>query len=81
MKKKDLATIIAAIGIATLMSFLISNQFISSPENRQQKVEVVAPISADFTLPDKNIFNAQAVNPTKLIEIGPNTNNQPFVNQ
>lgn len=79
MKNKDYAVIIAVIFVAGIFSFVICSQFISSPKNRQQKAEVVEPITPEFQLPDNKIFNTNAVNPTKLIEIGPNSNNQPFV--
>ncbi len=81
MKQKDVAAIIATVGISAIFSFFICSKFIGGTKNRQQKVEVVAPITAEFNLPDTKIFNAEAFNPTKLIEIGPNTNNQPFANQ
>ena len=79
MKQKDVAVIIAAVGVAAILSFLLCSKFISTPADRQQKVEVVALITSEFTLPDKAVFNTDAVNPTKLIQIGPNTNDQPFV--
>ena len=81
MKKKDLAIIIASVVVATIFSYLICSKFITTSSTRQQKVEVVKPISSDFKLPDQAIFNAGAVNPTKVIQIGPNTNNQPFSKQ
>ena len=79
MKQKDIAIIVASVGFAAIFSFIVCSKFINTPKNRQQKVEVVTPISAEFDIPDKTIFNTEAVNPTKLIEISPNTNNQPFV--
>lgn len=81
MKQKDAIIIIMCVVIATIFSYVIFNQILGGPKNRQQKAEVVTPITPEFNLPDKTIFNTEAVNPTKLIEIGPNTNNQPFANQ
>ncbi len=81
MKQKDLAVVIASVVVAGIFSFIICSQLITSSANRNQQVEIVQPISADFNLPDKKIFNTEAVNPTKLIEIAPNTNNLPFANQ
>lgn len=81
MKQKDIATIIAAVGVAAILSFLLCSKLINTPANRQQKVEVVTPITPEFNLPDKAVFNNEAINPTKVIQIGPNTNEQPFVKQ
>lgn len=79
MKQKDLGIIIAVIIVSGIFSYILCSKLISPPSNRQQKVEVVEAIGSDFKIPDAAIFNANAINPTKLIEIGPNSNNQPFV--
>ncbi len=81
MKQKDLIAVITSVFVAAIFSFVICSQFIASDGGSNQKAEVVQPISAEFNLPDKKIFNTEAINPTKLIEIAPNTNNLPFANQ
>lgn len=81
MKQKDYGVIAIVVFIAGIFSFIICSQLIGTPKNREQKAEVVEAISSDFNLPDSKIFNSEAINPTKLIEIGPNGNNQPFAKQ
>lgn len=81
MKQKDIAVIIATVGVSAILSFVLCNQFIDSAAKHNLKAETVELITADFDLPDKTVFNENAINPTKLIEIGPNTNNQPFSNE
>jgi len=78
MKRKDFTLIAAAIFVSALASFFISKVLFNSPKNRQQPVEVVNPITADFNKPDSKYFNKDAVNPTKLIQIGENQNTTPF---
>lgn len=78
MKQKDIAVIAVTVFFAGIFSYVICTNFIFTTQDQKQKVEVVTPIDANFNLPDKNIFNTDAINPTKLIEIGPNSNNQPF---
>ncbi len=78
MKQKDMALIAVIIIVSAVVSLLISNKIFASPANRQQKVEVVQPITADFPEPDKAYFNTEANDPTKLITIGQNTNSDPF---
>lgn len=80
MKQKDIAIIVITVFIAGIFSYVICNNFLFNAKDQKQKVELVAPITSDFTLPDKAIFNTEAINPTKVIEIGPNTNDQPFTN-
>lgn len=83
MKKKDLMVIIIVIFISGVFSLVISNYLFASPKNRQEEVEVVEPISADFKVPEKNdkYFNSEAIDPTLIIKIGDNNNQQPFNTQ
>lgn len=78
MKQKDIALIIVAAFIAAVFSIGLSNFLIAPEKNRQQKAEVVEPITAQFIPPDKKFFNKDSVNPTKLITIGDDGNTTPF---
>lgn len=78
MKRKDLAVILVIVFISAIISLFVSKAIFAPPKNRQQQVEVVAPITADFPKPDARYFNGQAFNPTKLITIGQNANPDPF---
>ncbi|MDB5175878.1 MAG: hypothetical protein JWM81_736 [Candidatus Saccharibacteria bacterium] len=77
MKQKDVVLIAVIVFISALFAFGISKVvFKSSAKNDQaEKVDV---ISADFLSPSKKYFNSTAVNPTRLIEIGGNNNQNPF---
>lgn len=78
MKQKDIALIIVVAFVSAVLSMLLSNMLLSGPKNRQMTAEVVNPISDKFEEPNKKYFNENSVNPTKLIRIGDNTNNNPF---
>ena len=78
MKQKDLALIVVIIIFSTVISVLLSNLIFASPANREQQVEVVQPITDVFNKPDKRYFNQDAVNPTRIITINPNSNQNPF---
>lgn len=80
MKKNDIALLILIVSITLVISFFIGNAIIGSPANNPTKVEVVEPISADFTAPSPEIFNDTAVNPTETITIGNGNKEQPFSN-
>jgi hypothetical protein len=78
MKQKDIAVIILVIAVAGAISLVVSKQIFAPPKNRQQQVEVVQPITADFPKPDSLYFNSNAFDPTQTINIGQNTNPDPF---
>ena len=80
MKQKDIAIIAITVFISGIFSYVICSSFLFNSTDQKQKAEVVTPITSTFNLPDKKIFNTEATNPTKVIEIGPNTNDQPFTN-
>ena len=80
MKQKDIVLIIVVVFVSGVISLVLSNMLISSPKNRQEQVEVVEPISAEFDTPEKDdkYFNSQAIDPTQIIRIGDSNNQQPF---
>lgn len=78
MKQKDIALIIVVVFVSVILSVVVSKIFITAPKNRQQQVEMVTPISADFASPDKRYFNQASVDPTQLIKIGEDSNKSPF---
>lgn len=80
MKQKDLALILVIGFVSAVFALILSNMFISSPKNRQEKVEVIGSIGSDFPTPDKKYFNVDSINPTQLIEIDKNENESPFEN-
>lgn len=81
MKQKDIILIIVCVFISAVLSLILSNLFIGSPNNRQTSVEVVDRITSEFNEPDKRYFNENSVNPTQEIQIGGNNTNQPAFNQ
>lgn len=78
MKQKDILLVALVVFISGIFSFILSNLVVGSPSSQKQEVEVVEPISADFTSPDDQYFNDQSINPTQTIRIGENPNPQPF---
>ena len=78
MKQKDLVLVIAIIGGAALLSFLVFSVVFGKKTNAKMKVEVVEPISSDFKLPSTKYFNKDSLNPTQTITIAPDANQNPF---
>lgn len=80
MKQKDFIAVIGTVLVSAIFAFVLVNKLLGS-SSKDLTAEVVTPITAEFNLPDGKIFNVEAINPTKLIEISPNNNNEPFANQ
>jgi hypothetical protein len=78
MKQKDIALIAVIAIVSAVASLLLSGIFISSTEDRKQKVEVVQPIISEFQTPPTEYFNDRALNPTQIIQIGEDPNSKPF---
>ncbi len=81
MKQKDLALIIVVVFLSGVLSLTLTKYLFASPKDRQEKVEVVQPISADFKSPPEQYFNTNSIDPTQIITIGGSNNNQPFHKQ
>lgn len=78
MKQKDIVLIIVVVFISAVVSLFASKFIVASPKNRQQQVEVVQPITADFPAPDTTYFNSSSIDPTQLITINQSNNSNPF---
>lgn len=78
MKQKDILLLVVIGVISAVFSFILSNYFFAKPSSRNQQAEVVQPISATFTEPNKAYFNANAFDPTRQITIGETVNTDPF---
>jgi uncharacterized SAM-binding protein YcdF (DUF218 family) len=78
MKQKDIALIVVMVFISGILALLLSNFVFSRPQNRKQTAEKVDVITDDFPQPPSKYFNSSSMNPTQLIEIGSNSNPNPF---
>lgn len=78
MKQKDIALILVIVFVSGFLSFFVSSYLLVPSSERKAQVEVVEPIVADFTEPDKTYFNSKSTNPTQTIQIGGNGNTAPF---
>ena len=79
MKQKDIATLALIVGLSIVVSVVISNLLITSPKNRQQKVEIVEKLSSNFDRPDDKVFNKEAINPTQTVRIQTGQDGNPLI--
>ncbi len=80
MKKNDIAIMVGVGVIAAIFSFGISQVMFGGEKKHNLKAEVVDVVSSDPSAfkTDPNVFNENAINPTKLIQIGDGSNTDPF---
>ena len=78
MKQKDISLIIVVSIISAVFSIVLSNIVFNSSADKKLRAEIVTPISAEFSQPSKQYFNSESNDPTQIIRIGDNTNQQPF---
>lgn len=81
MKSKDLTLLIVVAVAAGIIALLLSNLFLTTPDNLKTNVEVVQEITAEFPLPSEKYFNERSENPTRLIQISENQTTNPFTSQ
>lgn len=77
MKQKDVALILIISFISVVSSLVVSNMVFGS-NKKTLTADVVTAITPEFNEPDKKYFNEQSVDPTQIIRIGDNANQQPF---
>lgn len=77
MKQRDIALIVVIAILSAALSLLASN-LLFGEDAKRQTAEVVEAISSDFSAPDQSRFNSDAVDPTRTIRIGTDTNPTPF---
>lgn len=78
MKQKDIALILIVVFFAAVVSFFGSQALFASKPNRNLTAEKVDKVTGEFVKPDPAVFNKNAINPTKLIQIGDGSNPKPF---
>lgn len=86
MKKQTPVLLIGVAVIAAIFAMILSSLIFGSPKKNPSKVPQVAPIQSTFPVVKnddtyKTIFNDKALDPTQLIRIGDQSNNQPFRSQ
>ena len=78
MKKNDIATLVLIISISFMIAWFTASAIIPTLKKEDKKVDSVELISANIELPDKRIFNQEAINPTIDREIGKSADKLPF---
>ena len=78
MKQKEIIMLGSSFLAAILVALLADKLLFSNSATADTQVDVVPVISTDFEQPSNQYFNPQAVDPTQIINIGPNNSQTPF---
>jgi len=78
MKKSDIAILALIVTLTLVITFLIVKAVFGEAKNGTTKVEKADAISSAVVQPPAKAFNHDAINPTVVIQIGNQANQQPF---
>jgi hypothetical protein len=78
MKQKEIIMLGSSFLAAILVALLADKLLFSNSATTGTQVDVVPVISTDFKQPASQYFNPQAIDPTQIINIGPNNSQTPF---
>lgn len=71
MKQSDIFTLILVAGIGTLAAFFICNAIMGDPDLATAKFKALnSKIGSSLAMPDPEIFNSTAINPTIEVYVG-----------
>ncbi len=80
MKQDKILTIIVAGFVGIILAVIIYKITFLVINKGSYQVDKVPIISTNFSLPSKQYFNNNSIDPTPLINIGPNNNSNLFSN-
>lgn len=71
MKQSDIVTLILIAGIGTLAAFFACNAILGDPNEAKVEFKTVSRvIDSEVKMPDPEIFNSGAINPTIEVYVG-----------
>ncbi len=69
MKKTDIAMIVLIASVSVIVAYFAATALFGTAASATEKVKTVDVIDASITEPSKEIFNANAINPTQQVQI------------
>ena len=70
MRRSDIFTITFVASVGVLLTFIACSFLLGDPDTRYLKHKTIGKITADFTSPDPEVFNVDAINPTVEVYVG-----------
>lgn len=78
MKKNEIALLILIVGVVGLITYFALNSALAGLKPKPVSVDTADPISETLVAPNKDVFKEGAFNPTVKVNIGDQSNEQPF---
>ena len=69
-KRSDIFTIILVSGIGIIISVFVVNLMLGNVDEKSMTIKNVDVISSDVPMPEPDVFNADAINPTVEVFVG-----------
>ncbi len=69
MKKTDIAMLILIASVSVIIAFVVANTMLKDLTNNTAQVETIELIKPGVEVPNPEIFNKNAINPSVQVEI------------
>jgi len=71
MKQSDIFSLILIASVGTLAAFFVCQSLMGNPDDASVKFKaLVNPVSSALVVPDSEVFNGAAINPTVEVYVG-----------
>ena len=70
MRQSDIFTVIIVASVGTLAAFFLCNWILGNPDDQFETFKTISVVSPDVALPDSDVFNVGAINPTVEVYVG-----------
>lgn len=71
MKQSDIFSLILIASVGTLAAFFVCQSLMGNPDDASVKFKaLVGPVSSALVVPDPEVFNSAAINPTVEVYVG-----------
>lgn len=71
MKQSDIFSLILIASVGTLAAFFVCQSLMGNPDDASVKFKaLVNPVSSALVVPDPEVFNGAAINPTVEVYVG-----------
>ncbi len=70
MKQSDIFTVIIVATVGTIVAAILCNMLLGDPNDKSVTFNRVAVVESSLAIPDPEVFNPDAVNPTVEVYVG-----------
>jgi hypothetical protein len=78
MKRDDAILIIGTMVLSAILAILVTTKLTPNSASTHRQIVNVSTINTVFKPPSNQYLNSKSIDPTLLVRIGSNSNNEPF---